>query len=479
MLILAGCGKKNNDGDIAEPCAVHTDTDDNGMCDECKMSVLVYLDLYSINDLHGKFEDTDSQPGVDELTTYLLNEKKRSNNVILLSAGDMWQGSPESNLTEGALMTEWMNELGFAAMTLGNHEFDWGESAIEENDALAEFPFLAINIFDRDTNERAEYCRPSVTLELEGVTVGIIGAIGDCYSSIAPDHSGGIYFKTGRELDSLVMAESKRLRENGADVIVYLVHDGGGSVSDNITDGYVDVVFEGHSHKSYVRTDGNGVYHLQGGGDNDGLSYVTMTFNTANQKVSVLNARVFKTDSYQHMPDAPIVGELLEKYKDEIAEGDEILGQNASLRRSDYLCSLVARLYYEKGIELWSKDYDIILGGGYLSARSPYELEKGDVKYGDLYSIFPFDNPLVLCSVKGRDLIDKFIETNNSKYYVYMGKNPEEIAKNIDENGTYYIVVDSYTSTYAPNRLTEIVRFEQSLYARDLLAEFIKNGGLA
>jgi hypothetical protein len=48
----------------------------------------------------------------------------------------------------------------------------------------------------------------------------------------------------------------------------------------------------------------------------------------------------------------------------------------------------------------------------------------------------------------------------------------------IDDNATYYIVVDSYTSSYAPNRLTIVDSLADDLFARDLLAEYVKNGGL-
>ena len=221
-LFLASCGKTEKKYDCN-----HKDKNDDGFCDSCNRLVLVYFDLYALNDLHGKFSDTDSQPGVDELTTYFEQARDKNPNTVLLASGDMWQGSPESNLTSGNMMTEWMNRVGFASMTLGNHEFDWGEEAIIENEELAEFPFLAINIYDRETNKQVEYCESSVVVELNGVTVGIIGAIGDCYSSISPDKVEDVYFKTGDELTALVKAESERLRaEEGVEFIVYSLHDG-------------------------------------------------------------------------------------------------------------------------------------------------------------------------------------------------------------------------------------------------------------
>ena len=483
-LLNCSCGTKSDkkcDGN-------HKDKDDNGYCDYCLECVYVYFDFYALNDLHGKFADTDSQPGVDELTTYIEQARQKNPNIVLLSSGDMWQGSPESNLTSGNMMTEWMNRAGFASMTLGNHEFDWGEDAIIENEELAEFPFLAINVYDRATNKQVEYCDSSVVIELDGVTVGIIGAIGDCYSSISPDKIEDVYFKTGDELTELVKAEATRLRESGVDFIVYSLHDGGtnGSVDYRtsyyditLSRGYIDLVFEGHTHKSYAKPDDEGVWHLQGGGDNDGISYAAARYNTANGNKAVLEAKFVRTSVYYQLPDSPIINELLEKYKDTIAKGDEVLGTTPTWRSSDYLRDVVAQLYYEKGVELWGDEYDIVLGGGYLSARSPYELNAGEIRYGDLYSIFPFDNNLVLCSIKGSDLRSRFFETDNSNYFIYYDSYGESVKKNLDPNKTYYIIVDSYSSTYKYNRLTEIARLNEPFYARDLLAEYVKEGGLS
>ena len=469
----------------------HTDENNDGTCDDCGISVVIVLDLFAINDLHGKFLDSDAQGGVDELTTYLKNAYETEDHVLLLSTGDMWQGSSESNLTKGYVITEWMNHLNFAAMTLGNHEYDWGETYIENNATLAGFPFLAINIYDRDTNERVSYCQSSVLVQRGGARIGIIGAMGDCYSSISGEMSGGIYFKTGRELTDLVKSEAMALREAGADFIVYSVHDGhgsssSGSISDSallayydpiLSEGYVDIVFEGHTHQRYILTDGDGVYHLQGGGDNKGITHAEATINFANGRSEVTTAELISSTTYAHLPDDPIVETLKEKYRDQISAGDAVLGYNDSYRSGDYLRQLVADLYAKVGEEAFS-DYDVVLGGGFLSVRSPYNLVAGEVTYSGLQMIMPFDNTLVLCSVKGSDLKKRFINTSNENYFIGYTAYGRSLGGQIDNNATYYIVVDTYTSTYAPNNLTEIARYKEEVYARDLLADYIRGGGL-
>ena len=459
-----------------DPACAHADADDNGLCDLCTLSVLVSVDFYSVNDLHGKFFDTDDQPGVDELTTFFKTMQATNPNTVLLSAGDMWQGSSESNLTKGLILTDWMNELDFAAMTLGNHEFDWGVEAILANAELAEFPILAINIYERNTNTLADYCTPSVLLDKGEVQIGIIGAIGNCYSSISADKVQDYYFVLDDALTELVKAESEALRAQGADIIVYTMHDGGGAYDNALSNGYVDLVFEGHSHQNYVKKDAEGIYHLQGGGDNDGITHATAKVNSVTGTVIVTTAEYMPTSRYQSFEDDPIVEQLGEKYADALAAGNEMLGHNAQKRYSEQILQKVADLYLAYGQQRWGEQYNIVLGGGFLSARSPYDLDKGEVYYSDLQMILPFDNQIQLCSIKGSELLSKFIYTNNNRYYISLSDYGTDIKNSIDKNATYYIITDTYCSSYAPNRLTVIDTYDQTTFARDLIADYIKDG---
>ena len=505
----SGDNPNNPDGDITdgdeddgsddipiipwEPDITHIDDDNNGYCDRCEISVIVEVNFFVINDFHGKMSDSDTQPGVDELSLYLKNLKSAYKNPILLSSGDMWQGGAESNLTRGLLVTEWMNELDFVSMTLGNHEFDWGEEYVEANANAAEFPLLAINIYDSYTNQLVDYASPSVMVDLGSVQIGIIGAIGDCYSSISSDMVENIYFKTGSTLTALVKAEANRLRAEGADYIVYSIHDGqedsgSGSASNSSfsayydtslsSGGFVDVVFEGHSHQSYALYDSWGVYHLQGGGDNKGFIHFTAEINAANGNDTTKKASVVSSSTYQNLDDDPYIAELFEKYADQIAKAYEVLGYNPSYISSKTLKQLVANLYCELGVNTWGNKYNIVLGGGYLSTRSPYNLYAGQVTYADLMMLFPFDNDIVLCSISGYNLKKKFINSTNSNYYIGYSEYGSSIKNNINDNATYYVIVDSYTSQYAPNKLTEVARYTPGVYARDLLADYIRKGRL-
>nr|MBQ8890441.1 bifunctional metallophosphatase/5'-nucleotidase [Clostridia bacterium] len=473
----------------------HTDSDENGRCDTCSADVVITLDFYAVNDLHGKVFDTDKQVGVDELTTYLKGAAGRDEQYIFLSSGDMWQGSAESNITKGQIVTDWMSALGFVSMTLGNHEYDWGSQYIRENAEIADFPLLAINVYDISTNKRVDYCQPSVVVDRGELKIGIIGAIGDVYSSISSDKVSDVYFKTGSELTALVKAESERLRALGCDFIVYSIHDGYDKNSSSVgsisalelsayydtslsREGYVDLVFEGHTHKSYVLYDNYGVYHLQNGGENAGISHIELDINFVTDSFKVNLGEIVSSSTYAGYASDPIVSELEEKYKDIIGGAFDVLGYNSAQRNSEFIEELVAKLYYQAGVERWGDEYDIVLGGGFLRCRSPYYLYKGEVTYSDLMAVMPFDNEIVLCSIKGSDLKSKFFETSNDDYHIYYESYGATVKGNIDPNKTYYIIVDSYTSQYAYNNLTVVEVFDKVTFARDLLAGYIKSGGL-
>ena len=192
----SGATSSSNGGGGNTPADDHWDVDNNGWCDDCGIDVVETVDFYNFNDLHGKFENTDDNTGVDELTTYLENRREIDEHTVFLSTGDMWQGGSASNGTHGRIITDWMNYLGFEAMALGNHEFDWGTDAIRTNVAMAEFSILAINVYDNATGKRADFCEPSVMIERGGAQIGIIGAIGDCYSSISGEMVKDVQLET-------------------------------------------------------------------------------------------------------------------------------------------------------------------------------------------------------------------------------------------------------------------------------------------
>jgi 2',3'-cyclic-nucleotide 2'-phosphodiesterase (5'-nucleotidase family) len=198
----------------------------------------------------------------------------------------------------------------------------------------------------------------------------------------------------------------------------------------------------------------------------------------ANGEVTVFTPELLASSKYSYMEDDPIVEQLFDKYAQQIAPATKILGINGQYKNGSSICDLVAKLYCEKGVEKWGGNYNIVLGGGYISCRSPGYLSAGEVTYSQLQSLLPFDNAITLCSIKGRDLISKFLETDNDAYHIQTTAYGESIRDSVDPNGAYYVVTDSYSANWSKNNMTVVETYSPDIFARDLLADYIAQGNL-
>ena len=380
--------------------------------------------------------------------------------------------------------------MNFVSMTVGNHEYDWGGEHIEQNRELAKFPMLGINILDRYSDTRVNYLDASTTFTRGDAKIGVIGAIGNCLSSISSSKVKDVYFAKGDTLTNLVKQESERLRnEEHCDFIIYSIH---GSASRDEADSYdlslsrlnyVDLVLEGHTHDSYAELDSYGVYHVQCEGNNYNTYRITVNLDVANHTVEVETPvsidLSYATSPYMSYATDPQTEEIFEKYYDYYAFAYETIGYNGSTRYSSDLKQKVADLYLEAGLEKWGDDYDIVLGGGYISCRGTNRLPYGSVTYSQLAALFPFDNEIVLCSVMGYYFRDTYFVKGSSNYFLNWTTYGNEIKESIQNYETYYLITDTYSSDYVYNHLTVVDILKPELYARDLLADYISAGNWA
>ena len=451
----------------------------------------VSFDIFTFNDTHGNVKDTKEEGLGLSKTATALKELSQNKNSIFISQGDMWQGSVESNYTKGKLVTEWMNEMNFVSMTVGNHEYDWGSQVIKDNIKIANFPMLGINVLDRYSNQRVDYLEPSVTFMRGEAKIGVIGAIGNCISSISSSRVKDVYFAKDDALINLVKQESTRLRnEEHCDFIIYSIH---GSATRDEADnydislskqGYVDLVLEGHTHSKYAEKDSAGIYHIQCDGSNNNVCQISVNVDINNDSFEIKSTKYidfrYEYSPYRNYAPDSATEALLEKYYNDYSFAYGTIGYNSYRRSSAVLKQKVADLYLEEGLKKWGSNYDILLGGGYISCRSPYYLPAGEVTYSQIASLFPFDNEIVLCSVKGSDLQgSNFVNGSNDNYYLTWTSYGNEVRFNINYSQTYYLISDTYSSDYSYNHLTVIDTLEVGLYARDLLKNYIAAGNWA
>ena len=158
----------------------------------------ITLSIVGTNDLHGGILQREDRGGLALLGGYVTNLRaaraRDGGAVLLIDGGDMFQGTLESNLTEGSAVVAAYNALGYAAAAIGNHEFDFGPAgppstpqrpaddprgALKARAAQAAFPFLAANLIDDATGRPVAFpnVKPSTVVTAAGVKVGIIGVM--------------------------------------------------------------------------------------------------------------------------------------------------------------------------------------------------------------------------------------------------------------------------------------------------------------
>ncbi|MEZ4389521.1 MAG: bifunctional UDP-sugar hydrolase/5'-nucleotidase [Polyangiales bacterium] len=240
----------------------------------------VTLSIVGTSDLHGRLA---ALPWLAGHVRNLRAARARDGAVLLLDAGDMFQGTLESNLNEGAAVIRAYNALGYAAAAVGNHEFDYGpagdpvgarrreadpQGALRARAREARFPLLSANLVDPQGRALGwENVRPSILLDLAGVRVGVLGLSTE--STVRGVGSGNTRGVALRPLAGSLRAEAAALRAAGADVVLAVAHAGGRCTRFDdphdlascdpeqelfralreAPEGVVDVVVAGHTHQ--------------------------------------------------------------------------------------------------------------------------------------------------------------------------------------------------------------------------------------
>ena len=258
------------------------------------------LTIFTINDFHGAILSEDGAYGMARLGYYIMKEKKSSpHETLVLSAGDMFQGSGISNYSEGKSVIELMNIIEFDAMTIGNHEFDWSLETIlayrdgNKKNGEADFPFISANIIDKTTNKLPEYVEPYTIIERGGLTIGIIGYIGyglesdiavkmvENYEFLKPAAIVGEY------------AEELRAKKN-CDVVIALGHDGSDATNSELAtltgDKRIDAIVNGHLHADSVEmldsADGRKIPVVQAGSSGEYVGKISFTVDPETKELS-------------------------------------------------------------------------------------------------------------------------------------------------------------------------------------------------
>ena len=220
---------------------------------------LTKLTILHTNDVHSRidpFPENDPKypgmGGVARRSAIIKKIRAQEKNVLLLDAGDIFQGTPYFNLYGGELEFKFMSEMGYDASTLGNHDFDNGIDGLVKQMPHMNFPFLNANYTFSNTlleNKVSEY----KIFNKGGLKIGVFGIGIELHGLVDPKLTGNIIYN-----DPIIHAKrvSSHLKKNEkCDLIICLSHLGykysDKKVSDVVlaseTD-YIDLIIGGHTH---------------------------------------------------------------------------------------------------------------------------------------------------------------------------------------------------------------------------------------
>ena len=444
----------------------------------------IALTIYTLNDFHGTIEENGNMAGIYKIGDFLIKEKQKSpETTLIISAGDMFQGTAVSSMTRGRAVVDAMNIIGFDAMTLGNHEFDWGIDVVlkyqdgKEENGEVNFPFLAANIIDKKSNELIT--KPYTIVEKSGYKIGIIGIIGsDQTKDILASYVENYEFTD--EITAIKKYTKVLRSEEKCDIVIISAHcdtqDYGNKLSSLSDDYKIDAIINGHTHQAYYGELNFGdreapLPYVQSGCYGQYVGKIVLQLNGKERKVINASANNLKAKTTCKTENIDIKN-AISKYSKEMEVSKEVLGVSGETvyqnEGGKWAANVIAT--YEDAV------VGIINSGGIRRNGFPLEIDK-DITYGDIFEIMPFENKIKVVSIKGYELeklanySGLFISDSLSKQNgtVYINGEP------IDANEYYRVATIDYLyeKTNYPFK-TGLNPVDTDILFRDALAEAVK-----
>lgn len=351
------------------------------------------LTILHFNDFHAQLTPDDRQQGgLAELATAIRRERENCNYCIVLSAGDVVQGSPVSTIFQGVPVYELVNPLGVDAGTLGNHEFDYGWQFITKFLHKAKYPIVDANV----TNAEGKLLtrKPYVILKVNGLRVGIIGALTEEMPSLAnPDKLGPW------KAHNVVSSVRKLLPEvqGRSDIVVLLAHvvsKEEDQILHHLTE--VPVTVSGHTHTGIPAPkseDGRIVVRVVSSSRE--LGRLDMNVDVAAKKIVSSEWKRIRVGPQTDKP-APDVAKRVRSWEGKVSKKVDVAIGEA---KRTYAGADLKQLIEKATAEMMGTDFAFTGRGG---IRAP--LPAGRILARHVWNIYPFDNKVVVGRFKGKQL---------------------------------------------------------------------------
>lgn len=402
------------------------------------------IKVFETTDVHGYITDVSSykEDTFEYRLAYfskIVNDARNNDayeDVLLLDTGDIYQGTPHSNLTYGAAMRAAYDQMDYDAVGLGNHEFDWDVKtyATDAKGTMAPYeigsykgdsdiPVLMSNLYYKDSGERVEFTQDYTIVDKGDYKVGIVGWADDYSADIKASQIAPYTIDDNREkLKELAEEVDKK-----ADIVVILAHSDPKSIAEEMDPEVVDLVAGGHTHKNVNGTADNGIDYMQGNCYAYGYSTAEIKVNPETKDVEVTTPE-FKDispkggdHSYLYYNNGnntqldPEVTKISQAAWDAVkGEMYEVLGTVDQSITRDFIdeangTSSIAGNWLADMMLAATKDQNTVAAfanrGG---IRANLEMAEGassrDITVADIYTISPFGNRILTFAITGQQM---------------------------------------------------------------------------
>ncbi len=401
----------------------------------------VQITVLGTTDLHGNilpldyYTDKPDNRGLAKIATLIKRVRKENENLVLIDSGDTIQGTPlayyhnkKNNQPPNPMMLA-MNALGYDAMAVGNHEYNFGLKVLEKARGEAKFPWLSANTYKKGTTKT--HYQPYIVKEVAGVRVGILGLTtpGVPTWENATNYAGLEFRQPLLEARKWVPVLRGKER---ADVVVIAMHMG---IEEDLRTGElnpgqvqnenqavaiakqvpgIDLIFMGHTHRDIPSLTVNGVLLTQANHWGRHLARADLYLEkvASRWRVYARGTRTLAVDD-KVIADEEIV-KIAEPYNREtqawlgrnIGSSDKELKATEARFRDTAILDLIQRIQMDVG------KADVSMAAVF---NPDARIEKGQVTVRDIAGLYVYENTLVVLEVTGQQIKDAL--EHSAKYF--------------------------------------------------------------
>ena len=406
------------------------------------------------NDVHGRIVEEKGVIGDAKLATVIEQERAKANQrTLVVDAGDAFQGLPISNSTKGEARAKILNEMGYDAMAVGNHEFDFGLDEAKKYKEILKFPLLSSNTYVNGVRLFEASTIVDKDRSVEGDEFVVIGVTTpETATKTHPKNVKGVTFTNPiTEVNKVIEEVQAKAKAEGKDYKHYVVlaHLGvdtttpvewrGSTLAEALSKnprlkGKRVTVIDGHSHTVESTTYGDNVTYNQTGSYLHNVGKITYKSHQFLGDPSLISAAVAKKLAANPRIEK-LVREIKQKYDAENAveivsnSPVELNGDRENVRvRETNLGNVVADSLYQYGQTGFSHPTDIaVTNGGGLRET----IAKGKpITKGNVIAVLPFGNTISQIQVTGQQVLEMFEKSLGS--ILQVDKEGKTI---LDENG--------------------------------------------